>query len=286
MQAPRGSAPFPAVAVPAIGLAAATFAIFRAHLPAPIEWRCSLCGDEGVISGWEGSPFDLRQPRSRSSSDHAPQQAIPLAHTLAATLRDLRLLDTDCERLVFSMRSSGQGIVMATSADDLEELVGYVAAEANHETNRRRQKRLDDAFTVLSNALNAMDSGVAAPTAVKAGGGSTKIRRSAEGLTGRWRIVEMELWDSEDLDVVAPAFIEFKPDRTGSIGFIVVSGMIDWRSEGTDRSRVEFSWDGFDEGDPVGGRGWAALEDDGALGGRIYFHLGDDSGFRAQRLGP
>src|ERR1700687_444684 len=34
-------------------------AVFRADLPAPIEWQCTSCGDEGVISGWEGSPFDL-----------------------------------------------------------------------------------------------------------------------------------------------------------------------------------------------------------------------------------
>ncbi|HVM15417.1 MAG TPA: hypothetical protein VM287_13965 [Egibacteraceae bacterium] len=256
-------------------------AVFRAHLPAPIEWRCSACGDEGVVSGWEGSPFDLRQPRSHSND--APQREIALADPSAATLRDLRLLDTDCERLVFSMRSSGQGIVMVASADDLEELVGYVAAEANHETNRRRQKRLDDAFSVLSDALTAMDSGVAAPTAVKAAGGSAMIRRNADGLTGRWRIIEMELWGREDLELVAPAFIAFQPDGTGSFGFIVVNGSIDWRSDGIDHGRVEFSWDGSDEGDPVSGRGWAALEDGGFLGGRIYFHLGDDSGFRAER---
>jgi hypothetical protein len=27
------------------------------------------------------------------------------------------------------------------------------------------------------------------------------------------------------------------------------------------------------------------LQDDGSLGGHIYFHLGDDSGFRAEREG-
>jgi hypothetical protein len=32
-----------------------------------------------------------------------------------------------------------------------------------------------------------------------------------------------------------------------------------------------------------GGRGWAVLADDGSLQGHLYFHLGDDSGFRAVR---
>ena len=39
----------------------------------------------------------------------------------------------------------------------------------------------------------------------------------------------------------------------------------------------------FDEGDDVSGRGWAALNPDGTLEGHIYFHLGDDSAFRAER---
>ncbi len=43
------------------------------------------------------------------------------------------------------------------------------------------------------------------------------------------------------------------------------------------RQGVEFSWQGSDECDPAGGRGWAMLEDDGSLRGRIFFHLGDDS---------
>jgi hypothetical protein len=48
---------------------------------------------------------------------------------------------------------------------------------------------------------------------------------------------------------------------------------------------VEFSWEGNDECDPASGRGWAVLEEDGSLCGRIFFHLGDDSGFTAVRKG-
>lgn len=103
-------------------------------------------------------------------------------------------------------------------------------------------------------------------------------------VAGRWRIVETELWDREDLDLVAPAFIEFDEDGTGTFGFIVVRGWADYREVSRDeRPGVEFSWEGSDEGDQVSGRGWAVLEDDGSLRGRIFFHLGDDSGFTATR---
>ncbi|MDP9440588.1 MAG: hypothetical protein M3P34_00065, partial [Actinomycetota bacterium] len=30
--------------------------VVRLHAPASIEWWCPVCGDEGVVSGWEGSP--------------------------------------------------------------------------------------------------------------------------------------------------------------------------------------------------------------------------------------
>lgn len=71
---------------------------------------------------------------------------------VAATLRDLRLVDTAGERLVFRARlaDDAESAVLAAAEDDLEELLGYVAAEANHEKDRRRQKRLDEAFQTLN----------------------------------------------------------------------------------------------------------------------------------------
>ncbi|WP_322769481.1 hypothetical protein [Frankia sp. Cr1] len=102
-------------------------------------------------------------------------------------------------------------------------------------------------------------------------------------LTGRWRIVEMDLWDRDAIDLVEPGFVEFVDDGTGQFGFVVVRGWMDWRSTERDgRTAVEFSWDGDDEGDAVSGRGWATLVDDANLEGHVFFHMGDDSGFRAE----
>jgi hypothetical protein len=101
-------------------------------------------------------------------------------------------------------------------------------------------------------------------------------------LIGRWRIVEMDLWDSDAIDLVATGFIEFARDKTGEFGFVAVRGWMDGRgAERNGRDAVEFSWDGEDEGDRVSGRGWAALVDDATLEGHLFFHMGDDSGFRA-----
>jgi hypothetical protein len=92
--------------------------------------------------------------------------------------------------------------------------------------------------------------------------------------------------ESDALDLVAPAFIEFGKDGSGGFGFIAVQGEMDCREVERDgRTGVEFSWEGNDECDPASGRCWAVLEEDGALHGRIFFHLGDDSGFTAVREG-
>ncbi len=101
------------------------------------------------------------------------------------------------------------------------------------------------------------------------------------GMAGRWRLLEMELWDQEALDLVEPAFLEISADGTGLIVFIAVSGTVDVRSIGA--GAVEFSWDGVDDGHPVSGRGFGRVNGDGDLEGRIFFHLGDDSSFLARR---
>lgn len=94
----------------------------------------------------------------------------------------------------------------------------------------------------------------------------------------------MDLWEGDAIDLGGPPFIEFSADRTGAFRFIAVDGQIDWRHDvRSDRSRAAFSWEGYDEGDQVSGRGWVEVESDGSIRGHLFFHAGDDSGFRAVR---
>ncbi|HUO40031.1 MAG TPA: hypothetical protein VMU34_20290 [Mycobacterium sp.] len=123
---------------------------------APIRWQCSVCGDEGIISNWEDSPFDLR--RRRLALVGSVNQIV-IADEVAVALRESRLLDPDCERLVFGIRAHNDGAVLAATDDDLDELIGFVAAEANHEPNRRRQRRLDAAFEALNSAAQTLNGG-------------------------------------------------------------------------------------------------------------------------------
>lgn len=93
---------------------------------------------------------------------------------------------------------------------------------------------------------------------------------------GRWRIVWMENWDQDFVDLEVPGYFEFGAKGTGSFQFGAVQGECDCCVRD---ARLEFSWSGFDEMDEVSGRGWAAPEG-GELQGHLYFHQGDDSAFR------
>jgi hypothetical protein len=94
----------------------------------------------------------------------------------------------------------------------------------------------------------------------------------------------MELWGRDVLDLDGPAQFTFESNLLGSFQMIAVRGWIDYRLTTTDDGpRVEFSWEGFDEGDPRCGRGWALVKG-ATLEGRLYFHNGDDSSFVAERM--
>jgi hypothetical protein len=53
-------------------------------------------------------------------------------------LLGLRLLDTDSLRVVYAAQRTGVGVIVFAGEENLESLIGDVAAEANHETDRRQ----------------------------------------------------------------------------------------------------------------------------------------------------
>ncbi len=119
--------------------------VLRNDLPGSIRWRCSDCGDDGVINGWERSPFDLRPTGAPEPSE----VSVTVSSEVIEILRTVMPLDVECERMVFGARLVDGSILVNGSVDELDSLIDSVAAEANHEQNRRRQRRLDAAYDAL-----------------------------------------------------------------------------------------------------------------------------------------
>lgn len=99
---------------------------------------------------------------------------------------------------------------------------------------------------------------------------------------GAWRIIWMSAWDQDYVDMDVTGHITFGAGRSGSFQFGMTQGQMDWRDGEPRAHGVEFTWHGFDEGTEHTGRGDARIVD-GELQGHLYFHLGEDSAFRAVR---
>ena len=87
------------------------------------------------------------------------------------------------------------------------------------------------------------------------------MKQAARVFVGHWRITEMEEWDADYFDMEAPAHITIRKDLTGEFQFGLVRGELDGRVASVEGlPRFEFSWSGFDENDPLSGRGWQGNE--------------------------
>jgi hypothetical protein len=99
-------------------------------------------------------------------------------------------------------------------------------------------------------------------------------------LIGKWRITEADLWDSEHLNLVEPAYVIFHKDGRGEIAFGALQAGLDLEYA---RSLVFFTWAGFEEMDEVTGSGSAELNDDGTISVEFAYHLGDEAELKARR---
>jgi hypothetical protein len=121
------------------------------------------------------------------------------------------------------------------------------------------------------------------PTALRYFPNGERLFMYENGIYGYWRIKEMEMWDPDFIDAEVPGYFHFDEDDGGEFQFGYVHGYLDCRySMKNGKNYVEFSFDGNDEMDPTSGRGFAAIEGD-VIVGRLFFHEGDDSEFKAIR---
>jgi hypothetical protein len=105
-------------------------------------------------------------------------------------------------------------------------------------------------------------------------------------ILGHWRITHMDQWDQDFVDAEVEGYVRLDHGGSGEFQFGYVHGWIDYEfAERDGKPAIEWSWEGNSEMDSASGRGWAVLQDEGGIKGRLSFHEGDKSGFLAVRKG-
>ncbi len=101
---------------------------------------------------------------------------------------------------------------------------------------------------------------------------------------GTWHIYKMEMWDEDYFNMEVQAYIKINKNNTGEFQFGLVQGDIDGKivKQGNQK-RLEFTFEGIDENDPVNGRGWIIKKPKDEIEGEFIFHLGDSSLFNAKK---
>lgn len=99
--------------------------VFWTQPEQPIDWCCSRCGDDGTISNWTESIYDLRLQRLSAAESVCD---IIVTADIAAALRTLPFLDKDCRRAVFAIRAYNDSRQLALTNTEFDELISAPAA--------------------------------------------------------------------------------------------------------------------------------------------------------------
>lgn len=108
-----------------------------------IQWNCFLCGDNGFIFDWQNTNWDMRFSDLIPVRLHVEEKDLILNETLAGP---------DLTDRLEAAKEVLDAVVVYYTLDELDNLLGYIAAEANHSHDRKIQEALDD----LSDSLEAL----------------------------------------------------------------------------------------------------------------------------------
>ena len=112
----------------------------KTDVPSTVEWQCTSCDDNGVISHWSGSTSDL----SRWVNEPGKGTLLKVPVSLVE-LRELRQMVAEPENqaLIEGAVVIDGHIFLQGRGEDFDDLIGCIAFEANHESSSKRQDLLD-----------------------------------------------------------------------------------------------------------------------------------------------
>jgi hypothetical protein len=107
-----------------------------------VEWLCVDCGDHGVITGWEGSPFDLRY--AAADVRDLEMFEVVLSWEEMELLRSVGEIPVELGRLLAAASFMVGRVFLLGTADELKKLVTILREEAAERPRSHRSRNLMD----------------------------------------------------------------------------------------------------------------------------------------------
>jgi hypothetical protein len=115
-----------------------------------IEYQCSVCLDEGLVHGWQGTYFDQT---GLLDADHEANLHCSVTLEEFEHARKLLTLSEEGEAILHGAVYANDSVILAASLNDLEFFSNEIAAHANHSRPRRVQSQLDSLWGKLVAAM-------------------------------------------------------------------------------------------------------------------------------------
>lgn len=126
--------------------------VYRHGHFASIDWHCSSCDDQGIISNWNGSTWDLSQSEGMLVEGAKPAELVVSEEELRE-LRQIFVLDKVNRSVIDGATVTPGGFVLHGSEDNFEDLLQYIGEEADRGPDLRRRKILGQVYEKIEDLL-------------------------------------------------------------------------------------------------------------------------------------
>lgn len=123
--------------------------------PAQLNWWCPVCADSGLIRNWKGIPGNLSHTRGVAVTNGAEYGELLLTESEFRLLSEIEILEPQARKIVNDATvTDGGDMSLLGSMEAIDELMGYIAFEANQEQRKKRQQALNQLFDKINHCIS------------------------------------------------------------------------------------------------------------------------------------
>lgn len=108
-----------------------------------IHWHCPKCREQGYISNWQGTTYDLSDT---VEPDPAQRVSVLVTRKEYELLGKITTTSREENAIISGTVSTPDGVLLNGGFEGFELLLGSIAATANHEDDVRLQRAMDRAY--------------------------------------------------------------------------------------------------------------------------------------------